>query len=196
MKKAEKNIEQNKSGKPEESMGKIMDYYFRQLEITNSWIVHADNKVSVLSAMSSLITAVVAIFTKSLWLNPSLDLEVNKTCFMLARFFILASLVLFAGVLIKCALTVKPNLVGNEEKGISFSLFYKDIAAMTKEEFVSLAKEADSETFLNELLSEVYYNSNVCNVKMKQLKCVMCFFICAIVSLAATGIFYCMALNV
>lgn len=152
-------------------------------ELVNMWISNADNKINIAFAMLSAVVAVVVFITDSLL--SDIPVSQNARPCMLNIFYCLA---IFAGVcfclsILFYLLSVIPRLTSDksikdklkknkEEKKAKYSIFYDEIKDFEKaEHYVEAAKAADLEVFNEELLKEIYYNSDICSKKMHWFRC-------------------------
>ena len=153
---------------------KIDDYGYIS-ESINTWIISADNKVSIYCGMYSAVTAVIAFVANYLLsgIRESCT-SVNSNAHI---WFVLATILTIGSFLVSIFFytwSVKPNLIGVKKKDAhdkKLSLFYRDISHYeSADAFIKIATESDRDLFLKELLSEVYYNSIVCTKKMQRFQ--------------------------
>lgn len=171
MAKTKKDIDQSDNREKENNLEIRIDDYKYALDSINSWIISADNKVSIYCGMYSVVIAVIT-FAANHVLSAAGDksTEINQTAYGWLIALIIIAVVSFLASIWFYSWSVKPNLIGKktEKKGTDkMSLFYRDISKFqTPEEFVNVVKNANREKYLEELLTEVYYNSIVCTKKM------------------------------
>ena len=153
---------------------KIEDYKYI-LDSINSWIISADNKVSIYCGMYSVVIAVITVVAnRIISATGNRAAEVNQTAQIWLVVTIIIAIASFLASVVFYSWSVKPDLIGrkacvNDVKKLS--LFYHDISKFnTSEEFVNVVKNTDREKYLEELLTEVYYNSIVCTAKMERFQ--------------------------
>jgi len=170
----QKNIQQNKTDAQGDDIDKKIEDFKYELDSINSWIVSADNKVSIYCGMYSVVIAVIAFIAdhvmSAIVISPGI---VNKTFYCLFIGSVIISIVGFLVSIFFYTCAIKPNLIGNKGKGNNkeLSLFYKDIAELdSPREFINIVSMANRKTYLDSLASEIYYNSKVCTEKMMKFQ--------------------------
>ena len=134
------------------------------LELVNSWIVAADNKISIAFAVFSVIFGLLSYFSFK-------DLSTLKDSNEKAYYAVLILLIISATIFIVSTILyfacLIPSLVSNGRKK-QFSLFYGEIASFDNpKEFYDACKVATKEAYNSELCYEIFYNSKICNKKMR-----------------------------
>lgn len=180
MEKIRKDIEQNSNPDNVESMDKRINDYRYTLNSINSWIISADNKVSIYCGMYSVVIAVITFVANHVMSGICTPLAVsnqsvnNQYAYNWFVAFVVSALVSFLASIVFYTKAVKPNLIGEKQcidSKQKFTLFYKDIAGFESAEiFVNAAIEVDRESYFKEILAEVYYNSKVCTKKMQNFQ--------------------------
>lgn len=153
------------------NLGTKIDDYKYILDSINSWIISADNKVSIYCGMYSVVIAVITLTAEHV-ISAAGDgaTEINHAAYVWLVVMIIIAVASFLASIAFYSWSVKPNLIGGKacvhDEG-ELSLFYRDISKLkTPQEFVNVVNGADREKYFEELLTEVYYNSKVCNTKM------------------------------
>lgn len=197
MMKIRKDIGQKSLGENKGYSDSKIDDYRYILDSVNSWIISADNKVGIYCGMYSVIIAAITLVASHLLSGLSNSIcEVNPyvyTCFEVTALLTGAS---FVVSIVFYTLSITPNLIGKKSKGNEprkeLSLFYADIAQFkSPENFKNVVKKVDREKYYDELLSEVYYNSDVCTKKMKRFQWAVAFSTLSVVfSIIACAAYY------
>ena len=148
------------------------------LDLVNSWIVAADNKISIAFAIFSVIFGVFN------WLSLK-DIgglyTNNRIAFIVTVAILGASTVCFAVSMIIFASILRPNHFSSQKKK-EYSIFYEEIATFDDAiSYQKVCEQATEEYFSKELVHEIFYNSQVCSRKMRLFKRALTF---SIVSLA------------
>lgn len=173
MKKPEKDIEQRNCKKNRDNLATRIDDYKYILNTINSWIASADNKVSIYCGMYSVVIAAITFAANHLLsgLHASSN-DVNQRAYIAFSLCVVIAIIAFLVSIVFYTLSVKPKLLGKKcsKKGRrkEYSLFYANISKFRdSDEFVSAVKNSNRKDYYQELLKEVYYNSEVCTKKMK-----------------------------
>lgn len=176
MKKTEKDIEQKNCKNSQDNLATRIDDYKYILDIINSWIASADNKVSIYCGMYSAVIAAITFAANHLLsgLHASSN-DVNQMAYTIFSLCVVIAIITFLVSIVFYTLSVKPKLLGKKcsKKGRrqEYSLFYANIASFEDpDEFVDAVKNSNRQDYYQELLKEVYYNSDVCTEKMKSFQ--------------------------
>ena len=159
---------------PKESLKK--DDLEASLERINSWICNCDQKASFLLAMQGVLVGILISKDAILWLKsfiivPFIQYWTDKEgCFDPMRFFIalfllLGTICVFLSMMcMVLSLRAKTNYSKERCDGMvkKSILHYGDIAKMTYVEFCQ-----ENVNILNELRSQVYANSRICDRKFE-----------------------------
>lgn len=134
------------------------------LDLVNSWIVAADNKISIAFAIFAV------IFGAFNWLSLKDIGDVfrnNGAMFIVIVILLSASTILFAVSLIVYIFILKPNHYSSNKKK-EYSIFYEEIATFdSPDSYQATCEQATEDQFNKELMHETYYNSKVCSRKMR-----------------------------
>ena len=193
MGKTKRDIVQIHKSDKEEGLGTKVDDYRYVLDSINSWIISADNKVSIYCGMYSVVIAVIAFVADHvLSVIGEKSAEINQTAYVWLVVLTIIAIISFLISIVFYSWAVKPNLIcdNNTQDKDKLSLFYRDIAQFkSPEEFVHTVEETDRDGYLTEIVTEVYYNSKVCTSKMIRFQVAI---ILSTISVIAT-VFACIA---
>ena len=134
------------------------------LDLVNSWITAADNKISIAFAVFSVVFGLFNYFSiKDL---STLKTNNDKAYYAVLTLFIVSASIFVVSVVLYF-LCLLPNLSSKGRKK-QYSLFYGEIASFNNpQEFCESCKGATKETYNSEICYEVFYNSKICNKKMR-----------------------------
>lgn len=173
-----------------------VEYNKYLLELVNSWISNADSKISIACGISSVVFAVIAFGAENVLSKIHVN-EVNE--FLMALFYIT---VLIAGLSFLSGLwfyfwALNPNLTSanNSIKKPRYSLFYEDIKKFANvDDYIKCVSQATVRDINEEILQEIYINSNICSKKMRRFKTGMWLSVIAITAAVWGSVFYYFAL--
>ena len=168
--KLEKNKMVGKSNKITEPTKDAIERNKYVLDLVNSWISNADNKIEMAFAILSAILALGVFVTEDL-LSGIKTTTVN-TCLMcwFHLLVIVSGLLFLASVwfYIQCIIPrfTKDNLMNKR-----YSIFYDEIKNYKSyKEYIDVCKNANDEMFNEEIVKEIYFNSCICSKKMRNFR--------------------------
>ena len=166
------------------------------LELINGWINNADTKISIACGISSVVLAVIAFGAE----NVLGDLAKNKElCGNVMPLFYLAlvvAIIAFLASLWYYFLALNPSLISSksEIEKPKYSIFYKDISRFSNVDMYMECMEAvTDEDFNQELMREIYINSDICTKKMQRFKIGMWCSVISIIAAVVACIVFCLA---
>ena len=137
------------------------------LDLVNSWINSADQKIGTAFGIFS---AIFAAFSFLVGTNLK-SIKESNCCwyYVLLVLTIIAVLVFIAGLYFFFR-ALKPSFT-SDNKECKYSIFYEEIKSFPKAtDYVEVSRKASDEQFEEELIKEVYYNSRICSKKMHSFK--------------------------
>ena len=142
------------------------------LDLINGWIVAADSKISTSGGIISVVVAVFVFVAENVLSKVNTAkgaIEPWKTFFIMTA---VGTLISFLVSLYYHFRALSPNFFtgkSNGEKGKKkkCNIFYENIKDYNNtEEYISAIKNMSEDQFVNDILSEVYCNSDICSQKM------------------------------
>ena len=157
-----KETNNNMPNEPKELIG--VEESEHALDLVNSWIIAADNKISIAFAVFSVVFGLFNYFSiKDL---ASLKI-VNEKSYYAALTFLIISTSIFVAAIVLYFLCLLPNLLSKGRKK-QYSLFYGEISTFDNpQQFYDACKCATKEMYVAELCYEVFFNSKICKKKMR-----------------------------
>ncbi|MBQ6396171.1 hypothetical protein IJH89_01135 [Candidatus Saccharibacteria bacterium] len=133
------------------------------LNIVNSWINNADNKVCVTCAVFSAVFGGLACFD---WFISVSQVEVQMPLWRHCPLLLLGCIAIACSVVFHL-LAILPKLTSRHNGTIRPSLFYGDIARVSFKKFRNFDCSMCDKQYKFELMSEIYINSKICYRKMR-----------------------------
>lgn len=205
-----KNSIKREEGTKDENKDDIKDCIERNkytFETVNMWINNAESKISIAFAMFSAFIGLIVFICDSLF--DKLFVSPNaRGCFLYAfyvtAFLAFISFIISVGFYISTVtprFTSDKSFLGKKYKNEiipKYSIYYDEIKDFENaNDFVECAKLAKANTFNEELLKEVYYNSRICSKKMHCFgKGILTSFITIVASLLAALFYFLYAIGV
>ena len=151
----------NKTNESKELIGVEENKY--ALDLVNSWIVAADNKISIAFAVFSVVFGLFSYFS----IKDLAHLKAtNERLYYAALVLLIISASVFVTAIVLYFLCLLPNLSSKGRKK-QYSLFYGEIASFNNsQQFYEACKVATKETFNAEVCFEIFFNSKICKKKM------------------------------
>lgn len=141
-------------------------------ELVNGWILNADNKVSVSCAVSTMVFGVVAFLAENIANMGGSAIHTGLEYGYMFSFFL--SMALIAGAIFFYMWAIIPNLKSNkskEEGEKNYPIYYGDICSLDKDRYRALMIDATDSDFIDELIWETHFNSEICMKKMQRYRC-------------------------
>ena len=175
--------------KPEERMETTMECSKYIYDLVNGWIENADNKVSVSMAVLSGIYAAFAFVAAKFQGKSGLALIYMK--WIHDGLFAL-SLVLMGVAVLYYVLAIKPNLKssGKKKEIKRCPIFFGDISSIDVDGYRILMKNVTKKQFVDELITEIHCNSQICTKKMKNYQTAILLSLAAYILLVLSSIAY------
>lgn len=149
---------------------KVTKFYYQNLQSINKWIKAADNKANFLVALYSVILA--SLFVQ---IGDYIKIVKDFNCgivLILISFFLLLTIVFIGKSFWHFYRVIHPRIKSKEyiKDGPTSNIFWNDIAMREFGEFRASVGKIDDESFLIDVLSQVYINSKICDKKFKNVK--------------------------
>lgn len=167
-------------------------------DLVNSWINNADTKVSVSCGISSVVFAVILSWVEN-YLKDMTVLETSNVSLLLAsKILFLIAIVSFLFSLWFHFWALNPSLTSLKKKQKEepvYSIFFEDIKRFkSTEAFITCVDEASIKDFNEEVLKEIYINSDICSKKMRRFRRGMWLSVTAIAFAVISGMIYVVAI--
>ena len=162
------------------------------LELVNSWISNADEKISIACGISSVVFAVIAFGAEN-FLGKIQVKETNGVLMILFYIMVIVAGLMFLSGLWFYFWALNPNLTSakNPIRKPQYSIFYEDIKKFHNvDDYIKCVSQASVQDFNTEVLQEIYINSNICSKKMRRFKLGMWFSVIAIAAAVLGSVFY------
>lgn len=156
------------------------------LELVNGWINNADTKISIACGISSVVLAVIAFGAENILGDLAKNNGLNGYVMSLFGLAFAVACVTFLASLWYYFLALNPSLISSksEIEKPKYSIFYKDISRFANvDAYMECTKDVTEEEFNQELMREIYINSDICTKKMQRFKSGMW---CSVISIFAT----------
>lgn len=146
------------------------------LELINTWITSADSKISTSCGIVSVVVAVLVFVTENILSKINTTngaIEPWKTRFIIAA---VGAVITFILSLFFHLLALSPKFftgknTGDQSKNKKCNIFYEDIKDYKDaEDYISAARKMTENQFVDDVLRETYYNSEICSTKMHIFK--------------------------
>lgn len=144
------------------------------LNNTKDWINNVDIKISILIAFMGAILGYILIDSNINFIEKVVNTinNNNVTFIKIIRGLLIVSLysnTIFTIIKLICALKGKINIKEFKESGITLNslVFYGSISKYTFEEFNNKINAQTEQSNINDILSQVYINSKICNKKFQ-----------------------------
>lgn len=143
------------------------------LDVVNSWINSADSKVGTSCEILTIMCTALSIFSFNIYekyMTENLQ-TVSSNCVIVM--LMIGAVGFFMGSMFFHFWAIYPNLFGKTDDKVinEFSIFYEEIRKhISPESYIKIAKESTEDEFIDEVLREVFYNSEICSKKMKRFK--------------------------
>jgi len=164
------------------------------LELVNGWINNADIKISIACGISSVVLAVIAFGAENILGDLAKNNGLNGYVMPLFGLAFAVACVTFLVSLWYYFLALNPSLISSksEIEKPKYSIFYKDISRFANvDAYMECTKDVTEEAFNQELMREIYINSDICTKKMQRFKTGMwCSVISIFAALSACVLFY------
>ena len=153
----------------EDSNGWIeLDEIKYHMDLVNSWIASADNKINICFAILSVIFSAFGIFT-STKIDKLFENYVTFLKILFSIFSILSILMFFISLRFFYK-SLKPNLMGKKDcnyinQNLNILFFY-NVRNLNYKYFYSQYKNLNKDKYRDYLIEEIYYNSLICSNKM------------------------------
>lgn len=132
------------------------------LGLANNWIEKADIKVSISLGFFSLLSAFMQYINDSYYDKKTDPFMLYDIIDVICTILVVASVLFYAFALM-------PNLKSIRKRK-KYPVFYGDISRLEIGEYKSLIAAADEKDYADELMNEIYCNSQICNRKMLKYK--------------------------
>ena len=170
------------------------------LEQVNMWIASADNKIGVAIALMSAVLALITFVADSFFEDVVISSNANGD-FLSAFYWTSVITILLYVLSIICYIsTVVPRFDGTQKNKTTdkYSIYYDEIRKFkSANDYLSVEKDADIEDLNDEIVREIFYNSEICSKKMRSFKLgVLLSAICVFGAILATVQYYCYAFGV
>lgn len=190
MKETKENIEQNNTFNNDR-----LNHYKYCLDLVNSWITNADNKISIACGLFSIIFAILTFVLERI-LNY-INFTNKPDCCVMLLFNLNVTLVLtsFIIAIVFYFLALNPSLFSKNQIGKTekYCMFYGDISLLSIDEFCQCSNEATAKDYEKEILYETHINSNICTKKMRNFKKGMIFSFITVALVLLGFLIYCLA---
>ncbi len=150
------------------------DDIYKNLENINSWINNSDTKASIVLGLNGVILSI--IFTNDIFIFKYIDIfknvfkNINFSDILYISFTISAIAILIFG-LYKLIKVLMPTLKISLNSSKSSHTYFGEIANFDScSEFIASLNELSEEDVIDDLLSQVYINSVICNNKFTNFK--------------------------
>ena len=162
------------------------------LVLINGWIASADSKISTSCGIISVIVAIIVFVAENILSKiDRVNGAINpwKSLFI---FFAVVSMIMFILSLISYLSALCPSFFKGESTETlkrKCNIFYEDIRGYTDvEEYTRAFKRMTDKQYINDVIFEIYNNSQICSKKMHKFKrglwfsfvCVACIIACSI----------------
>ena len=154
----------------------LLDQAKYTLELVNSWIIAADEKVSVSCGVFSVMAAAIVFAAEKILEGTYKCGAVNAVIY---KWFIVVGVIAIFTFLVSIffhLLAINPSFKAEENsesgnKQQEFTLFYDKIRRFENaEDYIQSFRNCSEKQFEEEVLREVYINSGICTNKMKRFK--------------------------
>ena len=146
------------------------------MDLINTWITSADSKISTSCGIISVVVAVLVFVAE----NILSKIDTAKGAIEPWRtFFIAAALIAVVTFLMSLFCHIRalsPNFFSEKDKSEKRKkekccIFYEDIKDYKDAgEYIRAVRKLSEDQFVNDILQEVYCNSNICSKKMHEFK--------------------------
>lgn len=164
------------------------------LELVNGWINNADTKISIACGISSVVLAVIAFGAENILGDLAKNNGLNGYVMPLFVLAFAVACITFLVSLWYYFLALNPSLISSksEIEKPKYSIFYKDISKFANvDAYMECMKDVTEEEFNQELMREIYINSDICTKKMQRFKTGMwCSVISIFAAVLACALFY------
>lgn len=149
---------------------KIDDAY-RNLENINSWINNSDTKASIILGLVGILLTIN--FSNNGFVENVLEIVgkcIKEISFsdILYLCFVIASIVFFCYGLYNLLKVLVPTLKTNIKLKKNSIIYFGSISNYSScQEFKSQVYDIKGKDLLDDLLNQIYINSNICNIKFK-----------------------------
>ncbi|MCR5629593.1 Pycsar system effector family protein [Eubacterium sp.] len=149
----------------------------------NRWIENADNKVSSACAIFTVVFTVITYLAQIYIKEPPAKAQVDDTIKKIYIFAFGLSLVVMFISLVFFLKAIIPNLKSsgkNETKKV-FPIYFGDICKIEVEDFQRMIDKVSERQVLEEIITEIHFNSGICMKKMKNYRIAVIFAFGAII---------------
>ena len=158
------------------NVGKI-EKATKKLELINQWISNCDTKCSFVLTFYGVVLTI--IFTSNVGSEMISSFSFKKAnelnCETIVNFFILLisstffviSSITFYHIYLTLKGKIDPQVYQQKSLNINSNVFFDSIASKTFENFESESNSEEESTYLNDLNSQVFINSNIVSEKFK-----------------------------
>ena len=146
------------------------------LNLINTWITSADSKISISCGIVSVVVAVLVFVAENLL--SKID-RTNGAIEPWRTLFIIAALIAASTFLLSLFCHIRalsPSFFSGKDKSEQSKkekccIFYEDIKDYKgTEEYIRVVREMSEDQFVDDILREVYCNSDICSKKMHEFK--------------------------
>lgn len=142
-----------------------------------SWIHNCDTKSSFILTLQGLVLSLIftsnfsSYFTETFQRNFTTELNLETILFFIEgvvlSLFLFTSLMQLVHILLALVARLNPKIY--KEKGLVLDsiFFFGSIASMDYEKFKNTLKDSDEAKIENDLDSQIFINSKICNLKFK-----------------------------
>lgn len=137
------------------------------LDLVNSWINSADQKIGTAFGIFSVVFAAFGFLAGS----KLTELRETNCCWYYVLLVLsIISIVAFVSGLAFFFFALKPNFQ-SDNKECKYSIFYEEIKSFSKaSDYIEVCSKATDSQFNEELCKEIFYNSKICSKKMHSFK--------------------------
>ena len=144
----------------------------KELETINFWINNSDTKASITLGLIGVVFTI--IFSDNSFINLTIQLlqkvivELDFSDILFLLFLSLSFYFIIYGIYKICKVLIpKLKINGLISKSLTY---YGYISTLTKDDYKNMIKNANNEDIFDDLLNQIYINSNICNKKFNNYK--------------------------
>lgn len=153
----------------------LLDRSMYCLDLINGWITSADSKISTSCGIVSVVVSVLVFVLENALSKIDISkgtIEPWKTLFIITG---LGAVIAFVSSLFFHFFALSPNFFTGQNKGNhskkKCNIYYDDIKDYKDaEDFISTVRKMPKDQFVDDVLWEIYSNSEICSRKMHRFK--------------------------
>ncbi len=140
-------------------------------DLVNMWIGNADNKVGVFCGVYSVAFGVIT-FLSTQYGKLAKQPEINQCWQVLYKAGFVISIIFIAVAIAFYTKAIIPNLKSNNKAPLckTYPIYYGDIASLGSDNYKKLIQDGKEGDFIEELILETHFNSQICRKKMENFK--------------------------